>query len=421
MSKPSAPAAEYPANIPFLDNAGWRDRYDKLFTPNYGARRLALVRGEGTRVWDADGNEYLDFLTGISVNNLGHCHPRITAAIREQAATLVHCSNHYYIPQQIELAQMLIDHSFADRLVFGNSGAEANEAAIKIARRWQKETRGPGHHEIISFTGSFHGRTLATLTATGQEKVKLNFDPLPEGFVHAEYNNLDSVRAALSDRTGAILVEPITGEGGIHIATNEFLRGLRELCDERGLLLIFDEIQCGLGRTGTLFAYEQYGVEPDIMTLAKSLGGGLAMGVMLCTEAVAGAFAPGAHGSTMAGNPLTAAAGRAYLAELIEGGWPGKARRMGEKILQRLRETTAGMRRVKEVRGRGLMLAVELTDGAPDVLLACERAGLLVNVTAGQVVRLLPPLNVSEAEVERALAILVEAIATAPAAAGGAA
>lgn len=403
-------ANPYPATLPVRDNAGWRAQHEQYLTPNYGARRLALVRGEGSRVWDAEGKQYLDFLTGISVNNLGHCHPRITRAIQDQAATLAHCSNLYYIPVQIELAKMLVEHSFADRVFFGNSGAEANEAAIKLARRWIRENLGAGRHEIITMKESFHGRTLATLTATGQDKVKVHFGPLPEGFHHGPFNDLKGLEEMLTPRTGAIMLEPIQGEGGIRPATQEFLEGVRELCDRRGLLLIFDEVQCGLGRAGTLFAYEHYGVTPDIMTLAKSLGGGLAMGAMLCTEKLASAFAPGAHASTMGGNALTAAAALAYLSELIEGDWPAKAAEMGEYMMHRLAAATEPSRNVRELRGRGMMIGLELTEGAPEVLIACEEAGLLINATAGQVLRFLPPLNATREEVDEAVRIVAQAI-----------
>lgn len=400
----------YPAGITRQGNAAWREEYDPVFTPNYGQRRLAIVRGQGTRVWDAEGKEYLDFLSGISVNNLGHCHPRITKAIQEQAATLVHCSNYYYIPLQIELAKLLVDNCFADRIIFGNSGAEANEAAIKIARRYTKEQRGEGHHEIITMHDSFHGRTMATLTATGQDKVKTDFEPLIEGFKYARFNDLDSVRAQVTEATAAIMIEPIQGEGGIRLASEAFLTGLRELCDEKGLLLIFDEIQCGLGRAGSLFAHQFFGVEPDIMTLAKSLGGGLAMGAMLCRAPIAEAFGPGSHGSTMAGNALTAAAGHAYISELIEGGWSAKADEMGQYMMTRLAQALEASRNVREIRGRGLMLAVELEENAPEVLLGCEADGLLINVTAGQVLRFLPPLNITRDEVEQAVEIVARNI-----------
>ncbi len=400
----------YPGDLPRLDNDGWRERYEACFANNFGRRRLALVRGAGTRVWDAEGNEYLDFLTGISVNNLGHCHPRVTEAIQRQAATLVHATNLYYLPVQIELGRLLIQHSFADRLILANSGAEANEAAIKIARRFNKETHGPGRHEIICTLGSFHGRTMATLTATGQEKIKTNFEPLLEGFRHVPYNDLSAMEQAISPQTGAIMLELIQGERGVWPADLEYIHGLRRLCDERGLLLIFDEVQTGLGRAGKLFAYEHYRVTPDVMTLAKSLGGGLAMGAMLCTERVAAAFPPGSHGSTMGGNPLTSAAALAYLSELIEGDWPRKGAEAGCYLWGRLNDALSATGRLKEIRGLGLMLGVDLTVPAGEVLLVAEREGLLINAPAPHTLRLLPPLNVSREEIDRAVEILARAV-----------
>lgn len=400
----------YPANLPERTNEQWQQLHDRCLTPNYGARRLALVRGEGSWVWDAEGKRYLDFLTGISVCNLGHCHPRITEAIRRQSETLVHCSNLYYIPIQIELARLLVDHCFADRVFFGNSGAEANEAAIKMARRWNREHHGAGRHEIISMENSFHGRTLATLTATGQTKVKQYFDPLVEGFRFVPFNDLRALRDAVTDSTGAILLEPIQGEGGIIPADPDYLRGVRQLCNERGILLIFDEVQCGLGRAGTLFAYEHYGVAPDIMTLAKSLGGGLAMGAMLCTDRLAKAFGPGAHASTMGGNAITSAAALAYVKELIEGGWPARGAEMGSYMMMSLVQATESSALVGELRGQGMMIGLDLVDHAPEVLVDCERNGLLINVTGGRTLRFLPPLNATREQIDQAVEIVAGAI-----------
>ncbi|MBI3735248.1 aspartate aminotransferase family protein [Candidatus Sumerlaeota bacterium] len=391
--------------------------HDSCLTPNYGPRRLAIVRGEGSRVWDADGKEYLDFLTGISVDNLGHCHPRITKAIQEQAATLVHCSNLYYIPVQIEFARYLTSQCFAERVFFGNSGAEANEAAIKIARRWSFENCGenPARIHVVTMNQSFHGRTHATMWATGQEKIKKHFFPPAEGFSYAEFNDLDSVKKLLNEHTCAIMVEPIQGEGGIRPAAQEFLAGLRELCDARKILLIFDEVQCGLGRAGHLFAHQYYGIEPDIMTLAKSLGGGLAMGAMLTTAQIAEAFGAGAHASTMGGNAVTSAAGLAYLHELVEGDWPRKARESGEYFVGRFKSALGAPENLAEIRWRGLMIGIEVKSGGPEIVASCEEAGLLINCTAGQTLRLLPPLNVSRAEMDSAIEILINAIRSAKA------
>lgn len=402
----------YPAGLPRLSNAQWGEAHDACLTPNYGPRRLALVRGAGSRVWDADGREYLDFLTGISVNNLGHCHPRVTRAIQEQAGTLVHVSNLYYIPVQIELAKLLTGHSFADRVFFGNSGAEANEAAIKIARRWSYENQGenPNRHHIITMLNSFHGRTFATMAATGQEKIKKNFYPQAQGFSYATFNDTASVERLITEDTCAIMLEPVQGEGGLRAATPEFLGDMRRICDELGLLLIFDEVQCGLGRAGKLFAYENYDVRPDIMTLAKSLGGGMAMGAMLTTARVAGAFGPGAHASTMGGAALTSAAALAYLCELIEGDWPARGAKSGDRLRAGLSEALAGNPNLVEVRGPGMMIGIELRAGGPEAVEACERDGLLINCTAGNTLRLAPPLNVADEDIDCALKILVNVI-----------
>ncbi len=412
MSQSPSVSEIYPAGLPRLGNAQWREEYEKYFTPNFGTRRLALVRGQGSYVWDAEGRRYLDFMTGISVNNLGHCHPKITAAIQQQAATLVHTTNLYYVPVQIQLGKLLIEHSFADRLFLANSGAEANEAAIKIARRYNKETHGAGRHEIVCTLGSFHGRTLATLTATGQEKIKTHFEPLIEGFVHVPYNDLEALRGTIGPHTGAVMIELVQGEHGVYPATQDYVRGIRELCDERGLLMIVDEVQTGLGRTGKLFAYEHYGVTPDILTLAKSLGGGLAMGAMLCSDRIAPAFAPGAHGSTMGGNAITCAASLAYLTELIEGDWPAKAAASGEYLVAALKKQLGATGKLKEIRALGLMIGVDLTVKAADVVLAAEQLGLLTNAPAPNTLRVLPALNVTRAEIDEAVGILVRAVAS---------
>lgn len=400
----------YPAGLPKHSNAEWRELNEQALTPNFGVRRLAIVRGQGSRVWDAEGREYLDFLTGISVNNLGHCHPSITKAIRQQAETLVHCSNLYYIPIQIELARYLTSHCFAERVFFANSGAEANEAAIKIARRWGHDNRGADVDEIITMEGSFHGRTLGTLAATGQARLREGFHPHVQGFVHARHNDLQSIEQKVNERTCAVMVEPVTGEGGIHPASREFLAGLRKLCIERNLLLIFDEIQCGLGRTGHLFAYQDYGVEPDVMTLAKSLGGGLAMGAMLTTAEIARSFPPGSHGSTMGGNALACAASLAYLKELIENGHIEAARKQGAYFLGRLEQDLRDHPNVVEIRSRGLMVGIEVRDGGPEIVQRCEEDGLLINCTAGQTLRCHAPLTVTTDDIDRAVHILAGAI-----------
>jgi acetylornithine/N-succinyldiaminopimelate aminotransferase len=379
---------------------------ERFLTPNYGKRELILVRGEGCRVWDIDGKEYLDFLAGISVNNLGHCPPAVVEALTAQIRQFMHCSNFYLIPTQVELAARLCELSFADRVFFCNSGAEANEAAIKLSRLWAKKTYGPERYEIITMRNSFHGRTLATLTATGQEKVQKGFEPLVPGFAYADFNDLASVEAAVGPHTCAIMLEPVQGEGGIVPATAEFLAGVRRLCNERGLLLIFDEVQCGMGRCGRLFAHQRYGVDPDIMTLAKALANGYPIGAMLAREDIGTLLGPGTHGSTFGGNPPACAAGLAVLREMAERNWPAHAERMGHRFVELLREQIGGLPGVKEIRAVGLMVGIELTHAGAQVVKACAERGLIINCTMGNVLRLLPPLIVGEAECEKAAAII---------------
>ena len=367
---------------------------------------MALVRGKGARVWDADGKEYLDFVAGIAVNNLGHNHPAVVRAIRQQAAKLLHVSNLYHVAPQSELARELCRRSFAQRVFFCNSGAEANEAAIKLVRRYGAEWLG-GKYEVLSTHNSFHGRTLATLTATGQEKVRAGYDPLPAGFRQVPYNDLKAMEAAVDEKTtAAILVEPIQGEGGVVVPDKSYLEGLRELCDQRGILLIFDEVQVGMGRTGKLFAYEHFGVEPDIMTLAKALGGGLPLGAMLAKEKVARSFIPGTHASTFGGNPLACSVGIAVLKTLVQGGALKNCVRMGKALSDGLQSLKARFPFIRGIRGKGLILGMELEREGSKVVEDCMKAGLLLNCTAHRVLRFLPPLTIGKREIERGLAIL---------------
>lgn len=407
---PSTTSETYPAGLPRHPTGQWKTRYEEALLPNYGARQVAIVRGLGTRVWDADGREYIDFITGISVNNLGHCHPRITKAIQDQAETLVHCTNLFYIPVQIELARKLVGLCFADKVFFCNSGAEANETAIKLARRWGHENRGPDVDHIISMNDSFHGRTMATVSASGQEKLWKNFHPLVPHFHFADLNDLDSVERLIDDKTCAIILEPIQGEAGFLPATPEFLAGVRKLCDEHKILLIFDEIQTGFCRTGTMFAYEGAGVTPDIMTLAKSLGGGLAMGAMLTTDELAPTLAPGSHGTTMGGNAVTSAAALAYVSELVEGNYAERVLETGAYFMEKLRAALDGEDNVAEIRGRGLMIGVEVKRGGPEAVGLCVERGLLINCTAGSFLRTHAPFNVSREDIDRAIEILASAI-----------
>jgi acetylornithine/N-succinyldiaminopimelate aminotransferase len=373
----------------------------------YARHPVAFVRGEGARLWDADGRAYLDLFSGLAVNNLGYAHPRVLAAIRAQSDKLLHTSNVYYNEPAARLGQLLTDHSFAERVFFCNSGAEANEAAIKLARRHGAERLG-GRYEILTMQGSFHGRTIATLSATAQEKYQRGFQPLLAGFRYVPFGDVRAVADAVRKETVGVLVEPIQGEGGVNVPPDGYLRRLRELCDERGLLLILDEVQTGMGRTGALFAHEHEGIRPDIVTVAKALGGGVPIGAMLTTDAVGGALDPGAHGSTFGGNPLACAAGVAVVEALLEDGVLENCRAMGQRFRERLERLRAELPMIREVRGRGLILGIEIDrPGRPLVATALER-GLVINCTAERVIRLLPPLTIAAAEADEGLRILEE-------------
>jgi predicted acetylornithine/succinylornithine family transaminase len=379
---------------------------DKYVAQTYARYPIALVRGKGTRVWDADGKEYLDLLAGIAVNSLGHCHPAVVRAIQQQARKLLHVSNLYHIQPQSELARELCRHSFAERVFFCNSGAEANEAAIKLARRYGGEHLG-GKYEILSAHNSFHGRTLATLTATGQEKVRAGYDPLPVGFRQIPFNDLRAAEEAIDpQKTVGILVEPIQAEGGVIVADEYYLHGLRELCDRRGLLLIFDEVQTGMGRTGKLFGYEHFGVIPDIMTLAKALGGGLPLGAMLAREDVAKSFKPGSHASTFGGNPVACNAGLAVMQTLLKGGALKNCAKMSKLFVNGFERLRGRVPFVRGVRGKGLLLGLELDIDGTKIVDECMEEGLLLNCTAAKILRFVPPLTITAKEVERGLAIL---------------
>jgi acetylornithine aminotransferase/acetylornithine/N-succinyldiaminopimelate aminotransferase len=386
----------------------WSARYH---TPNYGRTPILLVRGDGTRVWDSDGREYLDFTTGIAVTALGHCHPVVTGAIREAAATLMHVSNIFHTAPQVHLAKLLVEHSFADRVFFCNSGAEANEAALKLARKYGKERLASDRYEVISTTNSFHGRTLASLAATGQPKYHHGFEPLPGGFKHVPYNDLRAMERAIDSRTAAILVEPIQGEGGVHVPDDDYLPGLRKLCDESGALLIFDEIQTGMGRTGRLWGHEHSGVEPDVMTLAKALANGVPIGAMLCRENAASVLTAGSHGSTFGGTPFVTSVALATLTTIIGEKLPERAGRLGRELMDALR--AIGSPVVREVRGRGLLVGIELSTPAAPVVDACRESGLLVLSAGEKVLRLAPPLIVESGQVHQAVGILREALAKA--------
>lgn len=388
----------------------WIDLERRYLFQNYGRQPIVIERGEGTRVRDVDGKEYLDFVGGLAVTALGHAHPAVTKAVAEQAERLVHVSNLYYTTPMIELARLLVEHSPLDRVFFCNSGAEAVEAAIKLARRYGHDERG-GAHGVIAMEDGFHGRSLGALAATGTARYREPFAPMPPGFRHVPWNDLDALRAATDEGTVAVLMEPVQGEGGVNEPADGYLRGVRDWCDERGLLLILDEIQTGVGRTGTLWAHEREGVEPDVMCVAKGLAGGLPIGAVLAREALASHLVPGDHGTTFGANPVTAAAGAAVLRHILDNDVLGAARRASERLTARLRAMEDRLPAVTEVRGRGLLLAVSLSaEIAPDVVAACRERGLLVNNVRPDRIRLMPPLIVEDGEIDRACDILEEAI-----------
>jgi len=388
-----------------MTNAEIIELNQRYLFPTYARAPIALVRGEGCRVWDADGKPYLDFFSSTVVTSLGHAHPRVTKAITEQAAKILQVSNLHHSEPQARLAQRLCENSFADRVFLCNSGAEANEAAIKIARKYGVD-HGDGRYEILTATGSFHGRTIATLTATGQEKVRHGFQPLPGGFRYVPFGDFDALASAVAPETIGIMLEPVQGEGGIVVPNDDYLRRVRDLCDERGMLLIFDEVQTGMGRTGTLFAYERFGIEPDIMTLAKSLGSGLPIGAMLARDPVAESFGPGTHGSTFGGNALCCAGANAVFDALREDGLLENCERQGQYLRAGLESLRQRHPRIREVRGLGLLVGAVLDGPGAGVVDACREAGLLINCTAERVLRFTPPLIVDASLVDEALQIL---------------
>jgi len=389
----------------------WQELESKYFMHTVERVPLTVVRGQGARVWDEEGREYLDFVGGWAVNSLGHCHPAVTKAISEQAHLLIQASNQFYTIPQIRLAELLVQNSCLDKVFFGNSGAEANEGAIKLARRYGQLHLG-GAYEVITTLGSFHGRTLAMVAATGQPKFQESYPPLPTGFINVEYNNVDAIKSATTDKTCAVMVEPIQGEGGVNVPDDGYLPAIKAWCEQKGILLILDEVQTGVGRTGTLFAYEQCGVEPDIMTLAKGLASGVPIGAILAKERVA-VFTPGEHGSTMGGNPLACAAGYATVRFIIDNGIPGKVKAVGEHLIAGLEGFKQKFPFITEVRGRGLLVAMEFSsDIAQSVLTACLERGLLVNRVKPNAVRFMPPLIIENKEVDEALGILDKALAS---------
>ena len=396
-----------------MNNSQIVDLTHRNFVDIYGCLPIALVRGNGSYVEDADGNRYLDFFCGLAVTNLGHTHPRVVRAIREQSERLMHVSNVFHTEPTARLAEQLAKRFGDGRVFFGNSGAEANEAAIKLARRWGHKDGG-GRFEIIATLGSFHGRTLATLSATGQEKYHQGFQPLVPGFKMAPFDDVDAFGRAIGENTVAVMIEPIQGEGGVVVPKLDYLKRVREFCDRNKLLMILDEIQVGIGRTGKFFAYEHAGIKPDIVTLAKALGGGLPLGAMIAKPEIASSLTPGSHGTTFGGNPVSCAAGLATIEAIDEEKVLENTTRMGAHIIERLRDVAKTCDRIKEVRGLGMIIGVVLKHDPKPVVDACLKDRLLVNGTAGNVLRMLPPLNLSREDADKGLAIIEKALRTAP-------
>jgi len=375
----------------------------------YARFPLTLVKGQGSRVWDDAGNVYLDFISGIAVNTLGHAHPAMVSALSEQAGQMLHCSNLFHIPKQQLLADKLVGLSGLGSVFFCNSGAEANEAAIKLARKYFHD-QDSSRRTVVSATQSFHGRLLSTLTATGQDKVKVGFDPLPPGFVHVPLNDIEALKQAVNEQTAAILLEPLQGEGGVNVAESSYLQDVRKLCDEHGILLMLDEVQTGIGRTGSMFAFEQAGIVPDVLTLAKGLGGGVPIGALLASEAVAASFGPGTHGSTFGGNPLSCTAALTVLDVIESESLLENVRARGEQLSQGLYELQQRFPVIKDIRGQGLLVGAGLSIEAGPIVTAARDEGLMILLAGPNVLRFLPPLNVSEAEVNEALALLGSAM-----------
>ncbi|MEE8360351.1 MAG: aspartate aminotransferase family protein [Candidatus Omnitrophota bacterium] len=386
-----------------MDTGSIVDLYKKYVMPTYARVPLVLAKGKGAKVWDAEGNEYLDFFPGWAVSGIGHCHPRVASALAKQAGKIMHVSNNYYSEMQGLLAKKIIELSFPGKVFFANSGAEANECAIKLARKYgNKENR----YEIITMVGSFHGRTLATIAATGQDKVKIGFDPLPEGFRHVPFNDFEALKDAITDKTVAVMLEPIQGEGGINIADKSYLENVRKLCDDKDMLLIFDEVQTGMGRCGKFFAYQHFGIQPDVMTLAKSLGSGVPIGAAVASERVAYTLTPSSHASTFGGSPICSSAALATFEAIEEEGLLENAVMMGDYIKEKLGDLKKKYNFIKNIKGVALMIGVELDIEGDDIYKECLKKGLLINCTQNNILRIMPPLVVTKEEVDKAISIL---------------
>jgi len=388
----------------------WQKLESKYFMPTIKRMPLTLVRGKGVRVGDDNGKEYLDFTAGWGVNSLGHCHPAVVGAIAEQAKTLIQTSNQFYTIPQLQLAELLMENSCFDKVFFCNSGAEANEGAVKLARRYGK-LHLDGAYKVITALNSFHGRTLAMTAATGQRKFHEPYSPVPDGFINVEYNSIGAIKKATSAQTCAVMLEPIQGEGGVNVPSEDYLKKVRAWCDEKGILLILDEVQTGIGRIGTLFGYEQFGIEPDIISLAKGLGGGIPIGAFLAKQKAA-VFALGEHGSTFGGNPLACAAGYATLNFIIENDIPSKVKRNGDYLIDQLKKLKAKYDFIVEVRGRGLLVAIQFnSDLTQDIVKSCMERGLLLNPVKPNAIRFMPPLTIVKKDIDAATGILDKVLA----------
>jgi len=378
------------------------DEAGRYIMNTYKRLPLFIVKGRGNRVYDGEGREYLDFVSGLAVNNLGHYNPRVTVAFQKQAQRLVHTSNLFYTEPQVKLARLLVENSFADKVFFCNSGAEANEAAIKLVRKYSHE-KGNGRFEIITALNSFHGRTMATLTATGQDRFHKGFDPLVPGFSYVPFNDIAALEKAITEKTAAVMIEPIQGEGGVNIPDRDYLKRLREICDANGILLVLDEVQTGIGRTGKLFAYQHSGIAPDIMTLAKALGGGLPIGAMLAKDHIAAAFTPGTHASTFGGTPLVCSAAIEVIKLITEDDLIlDNCRRMGDYLVAELNDLKLKYPHlIKDVRGKGLLTGMELNISGDTIVSECIKRGVIINCTMERVLRFLPPLDVSQEDIDK--------------------
>ena len=384
------------------------NKADKVIAKTYNRFPIVITKGKGCTLWDSDGRAYTDFVAGIAVCNLGHAHPRISKALSKQAEILFHVSNLYYTLPQTELASWLVNNSFADRVFFCNSGAEANEAAIKLARKYFNDKGEEGRCRIIAMEKSFHGRTMATLSATGQEKIRKGFEPVLGGFDFVPFNDIEALRSKINPSICAVIIEPVQGEGGVRCPAPEYLKNVRRICDETGILLIFDEIQTGLGRTGKLFAYENFGVEPDVMTLAKALANGLPIGAMLAREHIAEAFVPGSHASTFGGTPVVTAASLEVVKILIEENIIDYGRKIGEYFKQKLFWLKNKHESIIDVRGIGLLLAMKIKIDGNKIVKACMDKGFLINCIQGNILRFIPPLIIGKEEIDSLMACLDE-------------